>query len=288
MEEFSLAQAPQNGWYYSQANRDVGPFQLEVLSTLARAQVIDDATPVRKANETEWHPLATVLPKDVATASAPFQNETRYYYLNTADQPVGPFNVATLQRLHGEKVIGVDTLVSGVGDPDWIPATRLLKLPPPSPSLAWVQRSGTPDDIHPRYLPFERYVLMMTVTLGFYPFYLVPCQSRDLKAITGRERMEFTALLILSIVTLGLVLLIMQVLWAYDLERHGKAINKAGRKESLGTLVLGATALGFFACLAIDGFFLSTLVCSLFNGVGLWLVQREINLYAATPAVAIP
>ena len=52
-----------NSWYYSQADQAVGPFQVEALSKLAQVGIINDATPVRRAEETEWQPLDTVLPK---------------------------------------------------------------------------------------------------------------------------------------------------------------------------------------------------------------------------------
>ena len=276
-----------NSWYYSQADQDVGPFQTDVLSKLVRVGVIDDATPVRKADETDWHPLATVLPKEIPPAPIPIQEEARYYYLDATDQPVGPFDVAALKRLHAEKVLGRDTFVSCVGDLDWVPAARLLSLPPPSPSATRQTAGGAPEEVRPRFLPFERYVRMMAATLSFYTFYLIPCQSRDMKAITGRERMEFTVLLILGIVTASLVLLVMQVLWAFDLERHGKSINKVGRREALGTLVLVPTAHGVVLSFAIDNSVVGFLIGAFLNCVGLWLLQNEINLYAKPSAAFI-
>ena len=274
-----------NSWYYSQADQAIGPFQMDVLSKLVQAGVINDATPVRQADDAEWQPLATVLATATPPPPPPPQNETPYYYLDAADQPVGPFDVAALQRLHAEKVIRADTLVSGIGEPEWISAARLLKLPGALAPVAALpaHREAQPVLVSPRQLPFERYVLLTALTLGLYPFYLVPCQSRDLKAITGRQRMEFTALLILGIVTLSLLLLVMQVLYAFDLERHGKAVNKASRQESLGTLVLVLTVLGVVLSFAIDNWFVSYLVGTFFGSGALWLVQKEINLYATTP-----
>ena len=286
MEEFAtLAQATRNAWYYSEGEEAVGPFQMEVLIKLSHAGVIDETTPVRKAEETEWQPLAAVVPTGTPPAPVPVQQEARYYYLDAADQPVGPFDVAALQRLHAEKVVRSDTLVSGVGDPEWLPAARLLKLP--GDPTAFSAAHAAAQVLHPRYVPFEEYVKMMGLTLSFYFFYLVPCQSRDLKAITGKERLAFLPLLILGIVTVGLASFVVMVLWAYDLERHGKALNKAGRRESLGTLVLVLSVLCVLANFAIDGFFLAFVVAGLLSGSALWLLQREINLYAVTAPEAI-
>ena len=279
-----------NSWYYSQADQAIGPFQVEVLGKLAQAGIINDATPVRQAEETEWRPLATVLAAKTPPAPPPVQPEARFYYLDAADHPVGPFDLATIQRLHAERVVGADTLVSGVGDSEWMPAARLLGLPdfPPSAPVRVGPAATvtTGDGVHPRHLSFEHYITMTAVTLGFYPFYLVPYHSRDMKAITGRERMEFTALLILGIVTLSLVTLVMQVLYAYDLERHGKTLHKAGRRESLGIIVLVLTVLGVVLSFAIDSFFVGYVVGVLFGNGALWLVQQEINLYAASPGTA--
>ncbi len=284
MDQYATsAEVSLNAWYYSQADQDVGPFQMEVLSKLARAGIIDDATLVRKGDEKGWQPLAMVLSKEIPAAPVPVQDEARYYYLDAADQPVGPFDAATIQRLHTEKIVRADTLVSAIGDPEWVPAARLLKLPGTTVLMVPASTEANARIGHPRYLPFEQYVRMMGLTLSFYFFYLIPLQSRDLKAITGRERMEFTALLILGIVTLGLVLVVVMVLWAYDLERHGKANGKARRQESLGTIVLVLGVLCLLTGFVIDSFFLSFVVSAVLSGSALWLLQREINLYATAP-----
>ncbi len=279
-----------SAWYYSQEDRVVGPFQMEALGKLARAGVIDDRTLVQNVDEGEWQPLVTVLASERAVVPPAPSKEARYYYLDTNDRPVGPFDFASMHRLHAERVLSADTLVSGIGEPEWIPAARLLKLP--NLSVSTLERTtsvatATGSGSSPRYLPFERYVLLTAVTLGFYPFYLVPCQSRDMKAITDRERMEFTILLILGIVTLGLVMLVMQVLYAFDLERHGKAVGKAGRCESLGVLVLVLNLLSVVLGFAIDSFVVGWIVGALLGGGALWLLQREINLYAAAPQPAL-
>lgn len=275
-----------NTWYYQHEGHEVGPFRVEVLSKLANVGVITNDTPVKNTGEDSWRPLSEILTRQEPSAPISAQEEARYYYLDTSDQPVGPFDLATLQRLHTEKVLSEDTLVSAVGEQEWIPAARLLKLPTARVLMTAPVVSSAGDDVHPRYLPLERYVMLTAVTLGLYPFYLVPLQSRDMKAITGRERMEFTALLILGIVTLSLVTLVMQVLYAHDLERQGKAVNKAGRRESLGTIVLVLTVLGVVLNFAIDNFLVSYVVgISLANGA-LWLVQQEINLYAASSGTA--
>ena len=307
-----------NSWYYSQANQAIGPFQMEVLSQLVQAGIISDTTPVKRAEETEWQPLGTVLPKDVPSSLPPSQNETRYYYLDATDQPVGPFDVIVLKRLYAENVLRPDTLVSGIGDTEWMPAARLLNLPVatsaafrPAVDVAktdsspagfdrflgmikkWAfagQGHHLPDGsgistAQTHFVSFEQFITMMVITLSFYSFYLVPLQSRDMKAITGRNRLEFRTLLIIGVVTLGFGILVMMVLWAYELERHGKTVNKTGRWQSLGTLVLVLCILARALPYAFEGFMVSFLIAALFSSCALWLLQREINLYATAPEV---
>ena len=98
--------------------------------------------------------------------------------------------------------------------------------------------------------------------------------------------MEFTALLILGLVTLSALLLVMQVLWAYDLERHGKRTNQSGRQEALGTLVLVLTVLAVVLSFAIESFLVGYLVGTALGAAALWFLQKEINLYAVTPEPA--
>lgn len=278
-----------SAWYYAQADQTVGPFQRDVLGQLLRAGVISKSTLVKNTDEEEWHPLATMLTAGSETVAAIAQEEVCYYYLDAADQPVGPFDRAALYRLLADRVLTPNMLVSGIGDADWVPAAHLLKLPGNTsavpadlPVVASPAAALADNGTCPQHRSFEHYALLTAVTLGFYGFYLIPCQSRDMKAITGRERMEFTALLILGVVTCGLLLLVMQVLYGFDLERHGKAVNPTGRQESLGVIVLVLAVLSVVLPFAFDGGFLLSVICTLPGSVSLWLVQKEINLYAAT------
>jgi hypothetical protein len=50
----------------------------------------------------------------------------KYYYANTQNQPVGPVEIAELQRLLGEKVISPSTNVIAEGGTAWMPAYSVL------------------------------------------------------------------------------------------------------------------------------------------------------------------
>ena len=252
-----------NTWYYQQGDQSVGPFTWEVLAKLKSTSVIDDGTPVKGADG-NWRPFAECD----GAKPPPVPNESRFYYLDANRQPVGPFDLATLRRLHVEGVIAANTLITGTGDAAWIPMSQLLGIPP-------VDHTAV---ITPRRRTFEHFVKMMGVTLTLYTFYVVPSYSRDMKAITGRPRMEFKPVLILGIVTCGFFLNIMMVLWAYDLEKHGKAMGTAGRRESLGTHVLVLIGITFGLAFFSGG--LALFVAIVISCVPVWLLQKEINLYA--------
>ncbi len=120
----------------------------------------------------------------------------------------------------------------------------------------------------------------MGITITFYVFYVIPSYSNDMEAITSKSRIKFKPLLIIGIVTLGWALCVVLVLWAFELEKHGKSLHTVGREESLGARVLGITVLAF-ALPWIDGAFSVVASCAL-GAWGTWLLQREINLYAPT------
>jgi len=267
-------------WHYRNGEQEVGPFPWEVLEKLKIAGVIDGNTLVKASDEQDWSafaevsnarnapptPLSTPLPTPLPTPLS----DASYYYLDANRQATGPFDLQTLRRLHKEGVIRASTLTAAKGETQWITVSQLLGVPPEMPSAEIVNAV--------RHRSFEQFCLMMGVTLTFYSFYILPSYSRDMKAITKRERMEFQPMLILGIVTLGLLLAVMMVAWAYDMEKHGKAMETVGRQESLGTYVLILNVISFLIALFSGGV---AIILSAALGVwAIWLLQKEINLYA--------
>jgi len=272
-----------NDWYYLQEGQATGPFTREVLEKLRTAGLIDDTTPVRGSEAEPWRSFSELVSHGASqnAGNAAPDGDIRHYYLDQNRKPVGPYDVDTLRRLRADGVIKSATLVSGLGDTQWVPASSLFA-PESQPRSLQPADTGSADQ-HPRYRSFEQFALMIGVTLSLYTFYIIPSQSRDMKAITGRERMEFTALLVLGIVTFGLLLAVMMVLWAYDLERHGKVIGKTGRQESLGTIVLVLNILSLVLGFAISDFIVSFVIVGILNASAVWFLQKEINLYATPP-----
>jgi hypothetical protein len=272
-----------NTWFYRHAEQAVGPFDRDVLDKLKGAGVIDDATPVKNSEAADWLPFGSLNAQKNPTPGVPpppAPPPARYYYLDANRQPVGPFDLETLGRLHAQHVLSADSLVSGIGDQQWVPASQILGLSRNGHSAV----SGFEPEAVQTLLPvrrnFDQFALMMGCTLTFYTFYLIPSYSRDMRAITGKPRMEFNPMLILGIVTLGLSLVVTMVLWAFELERQGKAVGKAGRQEFLGPAVLALNIIALICCFAIDNFVLSFIVGGGFATWAVWLLQREINLYA--------
>lgn len=162
------------------------------------------------------------------------------------------------------------TLVARSGDPSWKSLAELMGYSPGVPS----SRSNT----GPVRRSFRDFLTLMGTTLTAYTFYVVPSYSRDMRTITGKPRMEFLPLLFLGIATLGIGLSVFLVIWAFDLEKHGLTNQTSDRHEQLGAHVIGLSLLSF------SGWFWSewpVLVVGAGAAVwSVWMVQKEINLYA--------
>jgi hypothetical protein len=186
--------------------------------------------------------------------------------------------LGSLRVLLEQGVIAVHTLVANQGDSRWLTVGERLGVPPQKTSV-WL---GATSDA-PIYRSFEQFALLMAMTLTFYMVYLIPANTRDLKAITGRSRMEFLPLLILGIASFGILLLVMLTLWAFDLERHGRNLGTPGRQESLGTYVLILNVLAVLIGCFAGG--LALLLSAALGAAAVWLLEKEINLYARTRSI---
>jgi hypothetical protein len=120
--------------------------------------------------------------------------------------------------------------------------------------------------------------LFSIATLGFFGFYLVPSWAEQLERITGKPRMSFGTLLGLGIVTLGVALLVVEIVYAFKLTRHGQRAGRADSNWQLGpwVAILNMGALGWSLATVGIGFLLGGFVLGI---LATWLVQAEINLY---------
>tara|TARA_B100001093_G_scaffold426113_1_gene419899 strand:+ start:299 stop:715 length:417 start_codon:yes stop_codon:yes gene_type:complete len=125
--------------------------------------------------------------------------------------------------------------------------------------------------------------ILLAVTFGLYWFYLIPSQAREVNLVIGREKYNFTLLLILGILTVGIALLVTNIMCAYDLERAGKAKGEETRVDNLGAIVL----LLEIASLII-GFLSGGLAFIVSFGLGVyatWFVQKNLNHEAGASPV---
>lgn len=199
-----------------------------------------------------------------------------YYYLGPNQQPVGPLQLAVLRQLRESGVVQDSTLAAAEGDIEWNSVAEIIAVqPPPVPT-----RPRPPSAASPLIVRREMVIVMLLfiVTLGLYGIYLVADYSRSIGGITGRKKLPFAAVIILSIVTLTIFTSVYHILLSYELQRHSESIGTAGRSANLGTNVLTLAIVDVILTFVSGGvafFFMVAL-----TGWGLWLLQQEVNLYA--------
>ena len=61
------------------------------------------------------------------------------------------------------------------------------------------------------------FVLLMVVTLGIYGFYLIPKLGLSVNRLIKREEYKFNQVLLVGIFTLGIGLVVFEILYAYNM-----------------------------------------------------------------------
>jgi hypothetical protein len=121
-------------------------------------------------------------------------------------------------------------------------------------------------------------ILLAVITLGFYGFYLIPSYADDVNSIIKQHKYSFFMVFLLSLLTCGIALVVFEVLFAYDLQKHGRAGNEITPQENLGIYVLSLNVASTIVSVFSMGL---AFVLSMF--LGIWatcLLQNEINHYA--------
>ncbi len=121
-------------------------------------------------------------------------------------------------------------------------------------------------------------VLLFVVTLGLYGFYLIPDLGRSVNFALNKRKYSFAVVLILGILTLGIALSVYEILYAYDLERHGRQSGFAERVGSMGSYVLILNILSWIVAFMSGG--VAFIVSAFLGTWATWLVQKELNLLA--------
>jgi hypothetical protein len=213
-----------------------------------------------------------------------------FWYYSIGRGQAGPVDHPTLRSLARSGRLKPTSLVWREGWDEWVRADTLTwlfpKSGPPPLSRTSVAPPPLPDERDPALddpiVVWEAWqvVLFMIVTLGLFGFYLLPSWAKQVEHITGKRRMPFGAWLALSIFTLGIALQVLEVVYAFSLERHGRRIDHDEARPNLGLWVCMLNILSVVLAIATGGIGL------LLGGFGFgliatWLVQSEINSYAS-------
>jgi len=251
---------------------------------MQRAGLINEDTPVRPSDDAPWIPLGKIQGAEPAKDASPERGSATvesFYYVDASGKTIGPVSREELLGLRTGGRITTTTLVARRGDASWIALGDLLG----NVGQGAGQTASIPTDpaIQPVSRSLQDFIVLMAATLTLYTFYVVPSYTRDIRIITGKQRIQYKPLLILGIVTLSFALIVLMVTWAFDLERHGRERRTPGRQESLGAHVLALNVATLLIPMIWGGW--APIFVGLVTGAwAVWLVQKEINLYAAPAA----
>lgn len=137
------------------------------------------------------------------------------------------------------------------------------------------QKMNMYDDLKRRDLGM--FVLLMTVTLGLYAFYLIPKLGIGVNRLVKKDEFNFNQVLFVGIFTFGIGLTVFEVLYAYSLQKNHDYTRGKWTNSNLGgyVLVLNLLAVGL---LFVSGglAFLASFVLGCW---ATWLIQNEVNRY---------
>ena len=127
------------------------------------------------------------------------------------------------------------------------------------------------------------FVLLCVVTLGIYWFYLAYHWAKEVNGLYSRVKYQPVVVLLVSIATCGIVGVVFECLYAFDIAQISKSRGVAGRLEHLATWVVTcncvAMVVSFIPYGVVVGFLLGTLASV--------LLQVELNkladMYSKSP-----
>ena len=135
----------------------------------------------------------------------------------------------------------------------------------------------------PNSLPVARrdpilVAVLSTVTLGIYLLYLVYQWCRELNGLVGRPKYNPGLLLLISIVTCCLGGIVVECMFAHELETLGRARAIPSATGYLTLLVVSMNVGGLLLSLTGYGLILSIPLGAVATG----LVQNELNKFASS------
>ena len=119
------------------------------------------------------------------------------------------------------------------------------------------------------------FVLLIVVTLGIYGFYLIPKLGLSVNQLIKKEEYKFNQVLLVGIFTLGLGLIVFEILYAYSLEKESGYTSEKWNNRNLGGYVLVLNILATVLCFASGG--LAFIISFVFGCWATWLIQNQVN-----------
>ncbi|HPA21222.1 MAG TPA: DUF4339 domain-containing protein [Verrucomicrobiae bacterium] len=218
-----------------------------------------------------------------------------YYAAGPGGQPEGPYTVAQLAEMLAGGRLSPATQIARDGGDRWVPVE----------SVVGHAHTAVPAEVVRR--DAVKAVVLSFLTLGIYwVCYLVPCYTRDMAAITAKPRLNFALAVVMGALgylapmvllllmagvdeagqglvamLIGVPSTILACVYAFELERIGKERRTAGAHQSIGWLFLGLVVASAASELLPGSF--GVVVGIAIAIYPIYILQRELNLYAKTP-----
>lgn len=282
-------------WHYSDGATSFGPLGSTVIRQLVTAGVIHSNFTLRRDGEETWtlHSEVDVdtppKPKITPPPPPPFKSDVSYHLARNGETS-GPFQTAEIREMVLRREITTADQVWAEGMSDWttishVPDLHLVGdvlLPSPAAkNPPAIPAHPTTPQAHPVEIVGRNQgvtMLLTILTLGIYSWYLVATYSAQVSSLTCRKRLEFTPIMIFSILTLGMFAMVYQVILGYDLHQFAEHQKKPLLNGSVWWNML---LMNIFAALIQFGSSGFAIPISLyFTAQSVWMLQRELNVYA--------
>ena len=154
--------------------------------------------------------------------------------------------------------------------------------PPPNPYEPPLTSSklSAADASEIQHRDLAMFVLLMVVTLGLYAIYIVYEWARELNGLQGRVKYPPVVVLLTNLFSCGLVGIVFECLYAFDLVEVSRNRNLEGRWEQLAVWVLVCNCFAMVLNMTLIGIVLGMPIGILASA----MVQSELNKLAALNA----
>ncbi|MBF0282532.1 MAG: DUF4234 domain-containing protein [Zetaproteobacteria bacterium] len=119
------------------------------------------------------------------------------------------------------------------------------------------------------------YALLMVVTLGLYEFYLIPKLGLSVNQLVKKEEYKFNQVLLVGIFTLGIGLVVFEILYAYSLEKSPGYTQEKWSNRNIGGYVLVLNILAVVLAFLSGG--LAFVISCALGCWATWLIQNQVN-----------